>query len=75
MAWQTTVQTNVYAYIRRLRNPEKKRYAANYAAAWLTGSAYPNAASYGLSRAALQDVQFQITQIFYRYGRRSGGES
>ena len=75
MSRPTTLQINVSAYIRQLRNPEKKRYATDYAAAWLTGPAFPNAEDYDLSALDRLVAQRQIAEIFDRYSKRSGGDS
>lgn len=71
MSKPTTLEINVSAYIRRIHNPEKKRYATDYVHAWLLGSPYPSAEDYDLSAMGSQAVQIQMVEIFNRYGRRN----
>lgn len=61
---ETTVTRKIAAYIRSIRNAEKRRYATDYAQSWLWGRAYPNGYDYSLSPMARQAVQLRIGQIF-----------
>jgi hypothetical protein len=50
------------AYVRAIRNTEKRRYAEAYLA-FLTGGAEPDKAEYRLSYMAMQAVRLGLAQL------------
>lgn len=58
-----SIETEMVAYIRSIRNAEKRRYAKDYIASWLLGAFYPNAEDYTLSTMARQAVAIRVSDI------------